>query len=277
VTNPSGSGCSDQAHFSDGNTEGHGIIIDSGGAASDFLLESNVMYGNYGTCIAVFQSDNVNLRNNTCDNNGRRGRRNDGEIITWGGSLTVENNIVVTRPTGTCGCSRNADCGTGTGWCAPSTASQFLANTCVTGAQSVCSSNSDCLHGNACLSPIALGQAYGGSTFPADPATNDEGSNMLFCPNPSLTKIIRLADDVQITLQQFQTSSDATKYGWSKGDLGSNPLFVAPPHFPSPQPDPDFHLQAGSPAIDSGDTTNHAPRDVTGQEYVNPDRGAFKY
>src|SRR5439155_26137708 len=43
VSNRYGSGCSDQAHFSDGNTEGHGIIIDSGGANSAFLIESNVI------------------------------------------------------------------------------------------------------------------------------------------------------------------------------------------------------------------------------------------
>src|SRR5262249_1783245 len=155
--------------------------------------------------------------------NGRRGRRNDGEIITWGDHLQVENNIVVTRRTGTCGCSTDADCGGDHGWCAPPTATQHLANTCVTGTKSVCSSDSDCLHGNECLSPIALGQAYGGSLFPADPATNDEGTNILFCPDPSLTKIIRLADDVQITLDQFKASSDAMTYGWGDGDLGSDP------------------------------------------------------
>ncbi|HJY79589.1 MAG TPA: right-handed parallel beta-helix repeat-containing protein [Candidatus Binatia bacterium] len=269
VDNPGGGGCSNQAAGRDGNTEGHGMIIDSGGADSDFLIESNVIYGNGGTCIAVFQSDNVNLRNNTCDNNGQRGRRNDGEIITWGDHLQVENDIVVTRSTGTCGCSTNADCGTGTGWCAPSTATeQHLANTCVTGAKSVCSSRRDCLHGNECVSPIALGQTYGASTiFPADPATNSEGSNMLFCPNPALTKIIRLANDVQITLHQFKASSNARTYGWSDGDLGSDPLFIGAP---------DFRLQAGSPAINSGDPTNHAPKDVLGDEYTTPDRGAFK-
>jgi hypothetical protein len=91
-----------------GNTEGRGIIIDSGDTLAAFDLRNNVIYDNAGDCIAVFRSDGGNdtlgagvVANNTCYHNAKKGAA-FGELNFLGRHLDVFNNLVVPLPQGTC-------------------------------------------------------------------------------------------------------------------------------------------------------------------------------
>ena len=91
-----------------GNSEGRGIIIDSGDTEAAFDLRNNVIYDNAGDCIAVFRSDGGNatmgsgvIANNTCYHNAKKGAA-FGELNFLGRYLDVFNNLVVPLPQGTC-------------------------------------------------------------------------------------------------------------------------------------------------------------------------------
>jgi parallel beta-helix repeat protein len=78
-----------------GDSEGHGIIVDVGGANSAVLVENNVFYNNEGLGINIFRSDNVIVRNNVSWKNNIRPKTADAQFFanhTW-----IFNNIIVPR------------------------------------------------------------------------------------------------------------------------------------------------------------------------------------
>jgi hypothetical protein len=77
-------------------TEGHGLTMDTCGAAGGALVEDNVIWDNDGWCLSVYESDGADLRNNTCWQNGARGD-GSGEITVLGNAAEVWNNVLVSR------------------------------------------------------------------------------------------------------------------------------------------------------------------------------------
>lgn len=89
-------------------TDGNGIIIDdarntqngstNGVYTGRTLIENNVVYDNGGRGIHVFESDRVDILNNTVVNNGASPEISDGEITAiFADDVNVFNNIMVAR------------------------------------------------------------------------------------------------------------------------------------------------------------------------------------
>lgn len=89
-----------------GITDGNGIIIDDsrntqngstlGTYTGRTLIENNVVYENGGRGIHVFESDHVDVLNNTCYKNGQSPEINDGEITAiFCDDVNIYNNILV--------------------------------------------------------------------------------------------------------------------------------------------------------------------------------------
>lgn len=89
-------------------TDGNGIIIDDGrntqsGSTNGLytgrtLVENNVVYNNGGRGIHVFESEGVDIRNNTVFNNGESEEISDGEITAiFVDDVHVTNNIMYAR------------------------------------------------------------------------------------------------------------------------------------------------------------------------------------
>jgi hypothetical protein len=83
-----------------GDTEGHGIMLDSCETAAGTVIENNLIWDQEGSAIVVFKSgatagSRAAIRNNTTYNNGRRA--NEGELSLLGPYFDVHNNIFVPR------------------------------------------------------------------------------------------------------------------------------------------------------------------------------------
>jgi hypothetical protein len=83
-----------------GDTEGHGIMLDTCDTAAGTIIENNVIWGQEGSSIVVFRSDATAasrgvIRNNTTFNNGWRA--NESELSLLGSYFDVYNNIFVPR------------------------------------------------------------------------------------------------------------------------------------------------------------------------------------
>ena len=78
------------------NTEGHGLIVDTCESYGSANIESNVIRENEGWCVATVNSNNAEIRNNTCWMNGKN-RADTGEISIGGSSHSVYNNILIPR------------------------------------------------------------------------------------------------------------------------------------------------------------------------------------
>ncbi len=208
------------------------------GEAGSFLVESNLIYGNEGNCIAVFKSSGATIRNNTCWQNQRR--PSSGEITAFTNRSAVFNNILVPRGERTCWQSTNqgADC---------------------TRDASLCK-------GGSCRDKHALALFTSSVIFPIAPATNREGSNLMW--SPTTQAITQFGGGDAGTVQQF---IDATRqYGYGAGDLQKDPQLANPGGTP-----PDFRPRADSPAAGSADPAELAPADVTGAPRRTKDRGAY--
>ena len=83
-----------------GESEGHGIIMDTCGAEGSALIENNVIWDNEGWCIAILNSDGATIRNNTCWMNGLGRFDGTGELSLRGAVADVHNNIFVSRGNG---------------------------------------------------------------------------------------------------------------------------------------------------------------------------------
>lgn len=172
-----GHGCDGVWPANDGESEGNGIIVDTpdglcaagspnAGAFCGFdsdpgcgnttscqmatgaraLIESNIIYNNYGGCINLTRGQNINFRNNTCYHNNLKHRPDqDGEIITFG-AMTMTNNLLVPSDLGSCRCSADSDCNgagaSGHEHCLKGTGS--LNGICRTGTLSACTDDSQC-------------------------------------------------------------------------------------------------------------------------------------
>jgi len=209
------------------------------GDAGNFLIESNVFYNNEGNCIDFFKSGGGTVRNNTCYRNQRR--PSGGEITAFTNRSSFYNNVVVPRAERTCWQSTN---------------------------QGVdCTNNPSVCQGGICNDKWALALYSSSGIFPITPSTNSEGYNILW--SPSTQDIVQYAGGTNGTVQEFVNAMQP-QYGYGVHDLQQDPLFVNPTATP-----PDLRLQAGSPAVGSGDSSHLAPADVTGASRAHADRGAY--
>ncbi|MEM1216511.1 MAG: right-handed parallel beta-helix repeat-containing protein [Bacteroidota bacterium] len=89
-------------------TDGNGIIIDdsrntqngstNGAYTGRTLIENNIVYENGGRGIHVFESDNVDILNNTVVKNGQSDEISDGEItVIFADDVNVYNNILYAK------------------------------------------------------------------------------------------------------------------------------------------------------------------------------------
>jgi len=199
-----------------GDTEGHGIILDSGMGNSSFVLEDNIIFNNEGACISAFRSDGATIRNNVCWKNNLR-QRGD-EIFGFTNGTFIHNNIIVPGP-----------------------------------------------------GSYGLGLAYNTPLYSIAPTSNHEGSNIIWAPDH--TDVFEWGYGQQGTLSQYlaDTAAHSPPLDYGHNTLSQDPQVV----------DGDvarnFHLQAGSPAIDSGDPSRLAPADFLGVARIKPDRGAYAH
>ena len=77
-------------------TEGHGVIMDYCQSNGGAIIKSNVIWQNEGWCIAMVNSNNGVIRNNTCWMNGKN-RPDTGEISIGGTNHSIHNNILQPR------------------------------------------------------------------------------------------------------------------------------------------------------------------------------------
>ncbi len=81
--------------------EGHGVIMDTCLGGGGAVIEDNVIFENQGWCIVIFASDNAQIRNNVCKNNGTGSPTSFGhtigEITTVGSFIDITDNIAIPR------------------------------------------------------------------------------------------------------------------------------------------------------------------------------------
>jgi hypothetical protein len=75
-------------------SEGHAIIMDTCGDEGGVEIVNNIIWGNEGYCVNIFNSDGAVIRNNTCWKNAV-GRPNGLEISLRGENIQQFNNLVV--------------------------------------------------------------------------------------------------------------------------------------------------------------------------------------
>jgi len=79
-----------------GDTEGHGIIMDSCPNSNGSVIENNLLFNNEGYCIRVYHTNGAVVRHNVCYRNGVR-QEDSGEIAIQANNVSIHNNIVVPR------------------------------------------------------------------------------------------------------------------------------------------------------------------------------------
>ena len=180
-----------------GDTEGHGIILDTCSNSAGSVIENNLIFNNEGYCLTIHNSNGGIIRNNVCYRNAMR-QQDSGEINTRANNVSIYNNIVVPR----------AD-------------------------------------------KYALTIQYPGSTG-IDPRTISENNNLLHV-SESANAVVW--GDSAGTLARYRSQNGR---GWGTQTIAADPRFADPAAF-------NFRLQAGSPAIDKGNTAQGAPKDFDGQ------------
>jgi parallel beta-helix repeat protein len=178
------------------DTEGHGITMDTCEELGGALIENNVIWGNEGWCMAIYQSDGSVIRNNTCWMNGLR--TPSGEISVLGHHHSIHNNILIPRD-----------------------------------------------------GALAL-NIRERNDYPIDFSTIESDANLLWASTH--TVVAGWGDGHRGTVAEYQAQNPE---GWGTTSIQQDPLLADPAAT-------DFHLTAGSPAIDSGDDSNAASIDVAG-------------
>jgi parallel beta-helix repeat protein len=200
------------------DTEGHGITMDTCEDEGGALIENNVIWGNEGWCVSIYQSDGSIIRNNTCYLNGLRAP--SGEISILGDHHTVHNNILVPRDTA-----------------------------------------------------LAL-NIRERNDYPVDFSTIEADANLMWAPTHDV--VVGWEQDGRGSVAEYQAQNPR---GWGTTALQQDPLLADPASA-------DFHLTAGSPAIDSGDDGNAPGMDVAGglrpydgdgDSVAVTDRGAYEF
>ncbi len=330
VANPNGGGCDANWQFGmDSHSEGNGVIVDipsglckpstgiSGyclwaqdpkcgtnacqvGRGGNVLIESNIIYENYGSCVNFTRADGTEIfRNNTCYHNNLKHRiASDGEVIGLT-SAQIHNNIIIPNPVGACRCNADADCGSPHGQCNPTWNGTTY---CQTGPRATCTTDAECPtsggtggypSGKLCLLNPALHLA-----MTNDPNTNrwpwtfypgdtELGGNLIYSPLGTGKSLIRLTPGSISQLYSVSgfktntvnplmaaTSSFSTLFGWAGNGTSVNQVEADPL---LTNPTTDWGLQAGSPAINAGDGAFHATLDQSRQTYTGNDIGARAY
>jgi hypothetical protein len=253
-----------------GNTEGRGIIIDSGGTSAAIDLRNNVIYHNAADCISVFRSDGGNpamgpgvIANNTCYHNARKGA-SYGELNLTGRQLDVFNNLIVARPQGTCKSGRAGGrvCTSYGQWGGACGAESFG-----------CSASTFFQYDN-----VDLGASYA----PAAPQTVRNGHDLFFLNLPG-----SLADPLgfefaaagsgevrNARLQAYVAYGAQSGLQRGRNSIAGDPLFVSVD--PS---DPRFlEVGFGSPALRAGNPAYAPPFDREGnpRDPLAPTIGAYE-
>jgi hypothetical protein len=325
VANPNGGGCDPLWQYGmDAHSEGNGIIIDMpnglckpstgitgyctwdsdpvcgtnacqmarGGSA---LIENNIIYDNYGSCVNFTRVENVIFRNNLCYHNNLKHRiATDGEIIGLA-SPQIHNNIIVPSAVGACRCNSDADCGSPNGQCNPTWNGTTY---CQTGPKSTCTLDSECPtsggslgypSGQLCLLNPALhlamtnnssAERWPWSFYPGD---TEIGANLIYSPLGSSRSLIRLTPGsiselysvsgfktATVNPLMVATTSFPTNFGWAGNGTSVDQLFGDPLWANAGT---DWNLQSGSPAIDAADTNYQAATDQQEQAWLTDDIG----
>ena len=250
-------GCDGNQPWNDSQTEGNAVIFDmphglctpaSGvdgyctyygdpkcpcqmGRGGALVMESNVIYGNYGACLNGTRSAGVVFRNNTCVGNGLKKRPDTDAEVTTFGSIALHNSILRPPDLGTCKCASNADCGGPHGSCQNTGGIGLY---CRTGTKSLCTRDDDCPTvpsiygipaGRQCLGVQALklitGQDGAANRLPYTFYAGDTAidGNVVWHDmpgaSPALLTVAPGAIAQQYTVDTFATSSWATTYGWA--------------------------------------------------------------
>lgn len=114
---------------------------------------------------------------------------------------------------------------------------------------------------------FALNLRYVNSGYNVDPSTMAENADLIGAQSGD--RVVWWGDSVG-TVAQFQSQNP---FGWGATDLTGDPLFVNAGNA-------DFHITAGSPAIDTGDNAHAASTDIDGRPRPSGaavDRGAYEF